>query len=138
MYILTIWNCCNVPLDHCLFQVKNDKRMFFEKVYRLQVGELKTRNHIRTPIQFEINSNLTFAEIERETDDLPSSLENISFYKLECFFEREFEINFNLTSTYLRWNAFEGSFKMQNIPNSVLSLATKTWYWTSEQASHAF
>ena len=39
----------------------------------LQVGELKTRNHIRTPIQFEINSNLTFAEIERETDDLPQS-----------------------------------------------------------------
>ena len=81
---------------------------------------------------------MTFAEIERETDDLPSSLENISFYKLECFFEREFEINFNLTSTYLKWNAFEGRFKMQNIPNSVLSLATKTWYWTSEQASHAF
>ena len=67
-----------------------------------KLGELKTRNHIRSRIQFEINSNLTFAEIERETDDLPSSLENISFYKLECFFEREFEINFNLTSTYLR------------------------------------
>ena len=36
-----------------------------------KLGELKTRNHIRSRIQFEINSNLTFAEIERETDDLP-------------------------------------------------------------------
>ena len=44
-----------------------------DKAGSLQVGELKTRNHIRTLIQFEINSNLTFAEIERETDDLPSN-----------------------------------------------------------------
>ena len=36
-----------------------------------KLGEVKTRNHIRSRIQFEINSNLTFAEIERETDDLP-------------------------------------------------------------------
>ena len=92
-------------MEHSMFDQKQ-KECCFQEDWRvwglLQVGELKTRNHIRTPIQFEINSNLTFAEIERETDDLPSSLENISFYKLEAFFEREFEINFNLVSTYLR------------------------------------